>query len=129
MTYDDLLKLDFSYHELILEEATIKNGEIILLFSRAESFEGAQLKIHFTDYTTATTHNESYFAYSEKEGEFEGHVFKRSDSTSYLDYVRANTFSEEVTNLKLRHYRLCFSNEFFDVLTGEAPVVQLNAGN
>lgn len=129
MTYDDLLKLDFPYHELILEEATIKNGEIILLFSRAASFAGAQLKIHFTDYTTATTHNESYFAYSEKEGEFEGHVFKRSDSTSYLDYVRAHTFSEEVTNLKLRHYRLCFSNEFFDVLTGEPPVVELNAGN
>ncbi|MBP6116253.1 MAG: hypothetical protein KBC57_12325 [Neisseriaceae bacterium] len=125
MTFDDLLKLDFSYHKLTLEEASINNGEVILYFSKEGGFEGKQLKIHFTDYTTATMHNESYFAYSEKDGEFDGHVFKRSDHTSYLDYVRANTFSEEVTSLALRHYRFCSSNEFFDILTGKAPEISL----
>lgn len=125
MTYDDLLKLEFPYHEIMLEEASIKNGEIVLALSRNGGFEGEMLKIHFTDYTTATMHNESYFAYSEKEGEFEGHIFKRSDQTSYLDYVRANTFSEAVTDLKLRHYRIYSSNEFFDILTGKDPIITL----
>ena len=125
MTYDDLLILDFPYHTLNLEEASIKNGKIMLRFSRENDFEGKQLSIHFTDYTTATMHNESYFAYSEKDGEFAGHIFKRSEKTSYLEYVRANTFSEEVTNLPLRHYRICSANEFFDVLSGQDPKVTL----
>lgn len=124
MTFNDLLRLNIPYQSLILEQASIKDGEVVLCFSSEGSFEGKQLRIRFTDYTTATMHNESYFTYSEKDGEFEGHVFKRSDSTSYLDYVRANTTSEMMTNLKLRHYRFCSQNEFFDVLAGEAPLVE-----
>ena len=124
MTFDDLLKLNIPYQSLILEQASIKDGEVVLCFSSEGCFEEKQLRIHFTDYTTATMHNESYFTYSEKDGEFEGHVFKQADSTSYSDYVRANTTSEMITNLKLRHYRFYSQKEFFDVLAGEAPLVE-----